>query len=369
MNDEQTHTLSRQWISGSHKTWHENSGHVASGHMTGQRGFTLIELLVVVAIVSVLIALLLPAIQQAREAARRTQCRNNLKQLGLALQNYESQMTVYPPGLVSSPDGFSVFSNAWIAILPFMDQANVAAKFDFTQPWWFQTAAVAQTVLPAFLCPSNSRPEIIEHPQLASYGFPVGYQFAALDYVLCKGSNDAFCLPSSGVEFLRRGAFDVNRSARVNDFADGCSNTFMIGEGAAGSRWTVCHGRGCMTPAMCGEKTCVASGAWIYGSIGNPLALSAGLLVTGQWGSTADRLNKSPVTDTYVDIFSLADCRCSFEGGPHSVANFRSQHAGGAQFLFGDGSVRFINESIDMTVYDAASTLSGGEVAADLASL
>src|SRR5436190_1292958 len=121
------------------------------------RGFTLIELLVVIAIIAVLIALLLPAVQQAREAARRTQCKNNMKQMGLGLYNYESTHRVFPPARIdlTGPPGPAIYQTRWITLcLPYFDQANVYSLYNFNQAW-FDTANIPATSakIAMFLCP------------------------------------------------------------------------------------------------------------------------------------------------------------------------------------------------------------------------
>lgn len=318
-------------------------------------GFTLIELLVVIAVIALLVALLLPAIQQAREAARRTQCQNNLKQFGLALHAYESNLGVFPPAVIASDDGSGVFANANILLLPYLDQANLADEFEMGTAWWLQSPELASTVVESFLCPSNAKKEQVTYEILAPLNFPVGYVFGAIDYIYCKGPSNAICLPATGIPLTERGMFDVNVGVRHSQILDGASHTIAMGEGAGGARWPLCHGPGCTDPFPNAATAIPATNSWIYGSTGNPQALSLSLIVSGLWGSTRDRLNKNPVTDTYFDIDNPTDCRSSENGGPHSVSNFRSDHEGGGHFLFADGSVRWLSESIDLKTYRSQS--------------
>jgi prepilin-type N-terminal cleavage/methylation domain-containing protein len=123
-----------------------------------QRGFTLIELLVVIAIIAILVALILPAVQNAREAARRTQCKGHLTQMAIAIQNYHEALSAYPPGIIANSDNFlDAYHSAFTLILPYLDQPNVHALYNFDHPWRHPSnLKAASTRLPVLLCPTSN---------------------------------------------------------------------------------------------------------------------------------------------------------------------------------------------------------------------
>ncbi len=321
-----------------------------------RRGFTLIELLVVIAVIAILIALLLPAVQQAREAARRTECRNHLKQFGLALHNYGGAHRTLPPGVISNVDGTQVYSTVYGLLLPYLEQVNLSNRYDSDKPFDQQSAAVLAAAIPTFLCPSNSKENPLEIPAFGGFGLPTVY--GATDYLCSKGSTDAICVPWA-VPANRQGVFS-NRPVRIRDITDGSSNTLAMGEGAGGAAWPLCRGTGCTTAfdGPAGQQP--ATNPWAFGAASNAALEGAGFLTGGIWGCTIEPMNRNPVTDTWADMGALTDCRSSTDGGPHSTANFRSDHKGGVQFLFADGSVHFLSENINLTIYRRLSTIAEG---------
>ena len=199
---------------------------------------TLIELLVVIAIISILIGLLLPAVQKVREAANRLKCENNLKQFGLALHNFHDSYGYFPPGYtVSGTDnlemgGFSGF----VQLLPFLEQDNLFRSWDLNGKWYEPpNDALVAVEVKVFYCPSNRSGGKVDMSFLAPIaGRPLPNP-AACDYLLSKGANAALCenckIPVGG-----RGVFDVNTKTRLDDITDGTSQTFAIGEGAGNNR-------------------------------------------------------------------------------------------------------------------------------------
>jgi prepilin-type N-terminal cleavage/methylation domain-containing protein/prepilin-type processing-associated H-X9-DG protein len=340
--------------------------------MTGQRrgGFTLVELLVVIAIIGILIALLLPAVQSAREAARRIQCTSQLKQFGLALHNYHAAIGLFPPGGVAdSQGGFHVYANANAMLLPYFEQENLQRLYDMNRRWESQSAWISATVIPIFTCPSVAYENPVTYSLLSKFVNNITY--GRTDYIYCKGVTDAWCLRMVGQELeagpvpsTERGMFDLNLEVSQKHITDGTSQTMAMGEGAGGADWPVCRGVGCTKPHV--DPQGVRPSAWIAWIIAEPNSTifhAGGLVAASLFGCTMEPMNKKPVTDTFISTPHRFDCASSARGGKHSTSNFRSDHPGGGNFLAVDGSARFFEESIDIQVYRALSTIAGGEVA------
>jgi prepilin-type N-terminal cleavage/methylation domain-containing protein/prepilin-type processing-associated H-X9-DG protein len=270
-----------------------------------RRGFTLVELFVVLAIISLLLALLLPAVQQAREAARRIECRNHLHQIGLALANYESTHTIYPPGAVLG--GWS-----WrTLILPQMDEAPLYNRINFgnniRRPQGdyccspeADRLSLFEPIRSSWRCPSEAQ----SYPLASNYLGVGGSDGGAIRWTTVVYPGDPLPRASNG-------ALQFVRAKRTRDFTDGLSATLFVGERGQSKSDDY---------AFCTPFTGFPS-AWIYAGGVRP----GRYLDAGAW----DR--------------------------------FWSYHPGGAQFLFGDGHTGFLNYSMDLQVFFALASRNGGE--------
>lgn len=302
------------------------------------RGFTLIELLVVIAIIAVLIALLLPAVQQAREAARRTQCRNNIKQIGLALHNYESSHSVFPPGAM----GFPLVWGPHAHLLPYLDQANLKNLIDPNKsPTDPANDANTRVSLPVYLCPSDSGsiPGNLYGP--TNYGFNTGS--GTVNFGNTRTGGD--------------GVFYVFSSHRFRDFTDGVSNTAAVSETVLGSGTTSAG----PTPVdrvrqqfkLTASSAHPDDASCDSGSGGAFDGFRANKWAVGHAGDTLYNHSLGPNDRKW-------DCTNSFYSEARMAA--RSLHTGGVHLLLCDGSTRFVSENIDRTIWRGLATRSGGEV-------
>jgi prepilin-type N-terminal cleavage/methylation domain-containing protein len=352
------------------------------------RGFTLIELLVVIAIIAILIALLLPAVQQAREAARRTQCKNNLKQLALAMHNYESTYSTFPPGGSQDTD-FSVQAR----LLPYVEQASLQNLLDFDQtaftggfsgkvPNPLFATAFAEAI-PVFLCTSDPAPSQTEVTVAGN-----SYTYGGLSYLLSYGSGKG---TNNDLRWRTDGAVYIHSSVRFRDFTDGTSNSVIMSETvrSVGDDLTLPAGT---TPRFPYEFTLNGSSGLSPGMNTVPGVLSTGG-VWGAWTNSAGmvfnpNLNVAWPTFTGWRGGSSPAIRgrgisWAFSGAINSLTNGyttpnsripdvvthwtgyfapRSYHVGGAQVALGDGAVRFLSDSIDGDLHRGLHSISGGEV-------
>jgi len=351
---------------------------------TGRRrpGFTLIELLVVIAIIATLIALLLPAVQQAREAARRTQCRNHLKQLGLALHNYHDVHRTLPAGYYSWPtrDGSGpaaamIDPQTWdggpgwgwgAAILPYLEQGNLASRLPGEIPMW--DASVADAVaqkLPGFLCPTASGGDepfeirdaggnartvggrairvgrshyVASHGQESCWG-ECGAAVTATIFTDIYNSTTTTVTVRGDVSIVADGPFYRNSATRFRDVTDGLSNTIFLGEHSS----------------RLSEKTWVGvlPGAFTHPRFTTPengpdAAATLTLVHAGPSGGELD-ITGFPIIHP-VNFPTM------------HVGQMYSEHVGGGQICLGDGSVRFVSENIDLLLWAELSSIGEGEV-------
>jgi prepilin-type N-terminal cleavage/methylation domain-containing protein len=319
-------------------------------------GFTLIELLVVIAIMAILIALLVPAVQKVREAGSRTQCLNNLKQMGLALHNFESAAKVFPAGadypVGATGDGWSLQAR----ILPYIEQQNLQSLCDFSQSYAVQ-GVVTQTRVPLYQCPSepNSRPRpdgAITHYPL-NYGINLG-SWLVYDPVLRQGGD---------------GAFVVGMPLRPAAYLDGMSNTVGIAEIKAFTPYLRDGGNPATWsgPPPSSPAAVVAFGGSFKADSGHTEWVDARV---HQTGFTTTFTPNTLVPFVNGGISYDIDFNSSREGKTTSARTYaavtaRSYHGGLVHILLMDGSARSINSSIAPATWRALGTRAGGEIAGD----
>lgn len=315
-------------------------------------GFTLIELLVVVTVIAVLIALLLPAVQQAREAARRTHCKSNMKQIGLALHNYHDAFLVFPPGETNTKDiGYGMAGHAWQAfVLPYLDQLVIHSQLNWNLPGWIWPPVVetidpnhtmaVNTVLTVYLCPSstqnskvNINPSNPAHPP---------NKHGNCEYVGIAGSDRN---PRAGWENAsNRGALFLNSRTSFRDFIDGTSNTMLVGEF---SGVTECQA------LNSGGGTSNSSLSW---DIGNQCGNCAG-------GEMTYAIKTIAFPPNGAFFWNDADARrCPPVLSVVSRAALKSNHTGGIHIGLTDGSVRFLSQTINQITYKNLADRADGDV-------
>jgi prepilin-type N-terminal cleavage/methylation domain-containing protein len=287
-----------------------------------RRAFTLIELLVVIAIIAILIGLLLPAVQKVREAAARLQCQNNLKQIGLAMHNYHDTHKAFPVGYYD-PTPWPQLDNGpgwgWGAfLLPYLEQDNLYRRINFNLDVGDPANAAARTTfLPIYFCPSDDQLITFTITDSGSNS----WQVAQGSYVACNGNDgvDDFTTPPHTGPFVR-----AVKGYRIGDIPDGLSNTMFVGD----------------------RTSRLSYSTWVGGPTG---ALNPFLQAPGNFGAEVTLLmcHAGPTGPNTPGVFD-AD-------------STSSPHLTGVPFVFGDGSVHYLSNSIDITVWMALATRAGGE--------
>ncbi len=355
--------------------------------LTRPRGFTLIELLVVIAIIAVLIALLLPAVQSAREAARRAQCTNNLKQLGLAVHNYQSSNQALPSGCLypcpargpTGPVCWGWGASSMLSVLPYIEQGtmfnayNASAGVYGSYPptatgptaWWANTT-VFNVQIATFLCPSDGR---VIQSAVTNYAGNVGGPFAI-------GGHTGTIVPSSaGIGAIPA---DLRGSARILDFnsvSDGTSNTALWSEAVTGTTQDVLAGSGqaekrAYYNTAANNKTMTPEAVMQF--LAACQAIAPGTKQQGRSRGTAWQISYP-----YYAIYSLYNhvgapnsrlCSNAVASGNTGALDVfgtappTSYHPGGVNMAMTDGSVRFVKDSVNLSTWWALGTRSGGEV-------
>lgn len=380
--------------------------------VASRKGFTLVELLVVIAIIGILVGLLLPAVQAAREAARRMQCSNNLKQMGLAVYNYESAHKTFPPGRLSpdwvragsarrsytnynsvnqSPGStdWTGFRSVHVFILPFMEQTNIYNLIDFSRPSAvrmtrggepFNTNYVAYAnAANLFICPSDPNTGRIISENNYRYNFGGSTHFA--------GARDSRNNHNSGAAIgpftvQGNGAFTIGRGVTVGGVTDGLSNTMFFSERNKGSGSNLRNSppdkrfdmitspnrtRELLMPDSV-FQSCLAFAS-------NPAPSRFHFNSPGRWLDGSDYSNGWPFAFYSSTMYNHVappnwrgyDCgtwsAIPDAPGEHAIVAPRSMHTGGVNASMGDGSVQFISQSIDLSTWRALGTRNGGEAA------
>ncbi len=325
-----------------------------------RNGFTLIELLVVIAVVAILVSLLLPAVQQAREAARKAQCQNNLKQIGLALHNYESVAGVLPPSFVVDADP-AVTGGQWsvhVRLLPFLEQLNLEELVDFEAAYGGDSASLEVRTfrVPTYLCPSEINDRVRTDSSGAPIHYPTNYGFNGGDWFVW----------SNETRRLGDGAFAPNSAFGFQSFRDGVTGTVAFSEVKAFTPY-VRDGEAspadpptdaaAISPLAGSFKADSGHTEWVDGRVhqtGFTAALGPNALVPVAGGEAGGG----------ADDGDFTACRegktCT--GPTHAAVTSRSYHEGGVHCLLMDGSARFVSDSVKLDVWRAVSTRQGGEV-------
>ncbi|MCA9017329.1 MAG: DUF1559 domain-containing protein [Planctomycetaceae bacterium] len=306
------------------------------------RGFTLIELLVVIAIIAILIALLLPAVQQAREAARRSTCKNSLKQVGLALHNYHETHSTYPPGYIargvvaSDPSSSETGSGfAWgTMLLPFLDQAPLYNQLNLNLDATVSpNIALADEAIPIFRCPSDTNQGVFSVTDGSNT-----YSLSSANYVGIFGYGSLTSVPGNPDE---KGILFRNSNIKFRDLTDGASNTIVVGERSHQHQFV-------------GATTVIQADSTWYAAIPNatrPAGMAMASMTEGPASLILGHVGQGGMMTMHHPPNTT-----------NHIANFSSKHEGGAHFLLGDGAVRFLSENMNYDTFRHLGTIRDGNV-------
>jgi prepilin-type N-terminal cleavage/methylation domain-containing protein/prepilin-type processing-associated H-X9-DG protein len=335
--------------------------------MRYRSAFTLIEVLVVIAIIAVLIGLLLPAVQKVREAGNRARCTNNLRQIGLAMHNFESVRGFFPPAFKGDGTPFAYFSS-WSALAelnPYLEQTPIYDRMDLRLQTYQSTfpfnitvpnqVPVQQTVK-LFLCPSDKMKPVTLSP---AYGVPV---LGPTNYAVCNGSG-----ANGGTPWGADGAFIAAQMMRIADITDGVSNTAMLSESTLGEGTESAFGSppaplktvyAFLAGLPLSESACASATVWNFEQL-------RGFM----WASGEIRC--ASYNHYFRPNAPQADCvTYDVQPGPTRFTAMgwraaRSRHTGGVNLALCDGSLRFVADSIDLAVWRGLATRTGGEMVND----
>jgi prepilin-type N-terminal cleavage/methylation domain-containing protein/prepilin-type processing-associated H-X9-DG protein len=319
-----------------------------------KHGFTLVELLVVITIIGILIALLLPAVQAAREAARRMQCQNNLKQIGLALMNYEAAYQGYPPGGMSVGGGFG--SSWWVRILGYAEQSNVSDRYKYSEGGWLAHPSLSglsnfrllnNQKFPFMYCPSSTLPQVV--PSNVAGVFFQGNTYAGIEGAADGNTTNIYSAKYVTTGYVQSwvstgGVLIAERSVPIAEITDGTSNTIVVGEQ---SDWLAPIVSAAGVGGQCDTGDCRSDCGHGFMMGTAPQALDS-----RQFNLTAVLypINWKTATSTGV------------AGNCGSNTPIQSVHPGVANVLFADGSVQVLSETLDITVLRNLATRNDGRV-------
>lgn len=310
------------------------------------RGFTLVELLVVIAIIGVMVGLLLPAVQAAREAARRMQCGNNLKQLSLAMHNYESSYKTLPPSRITAGES----RHSWSAfMLPFIEQSQVYDIYNFDVRWWNAVNYPATTArVSSFVCPSTPSTRTIPNADAqANHVVVPPNGFGPADYSSTNEVRRSFFLANNlplppGILRGSPGAMDRNRPTKFADILDGLSNTMLFAERCGRPEIYIAQKR---------PTGIVVADGWGWADYDNTSGSVNGASADG---TLLNRTSGSAPYDSTIHGTCAINCTNNSE--------YYSFHPGGINMSLADGSVRFLSDTVTAQVLGAVITRAGGEI-------